>query len=269
MSTLAAEFPNDNPALHCGVTWVCRDVTGPPAAERASAVARYDMDHPPAMIEELAPPTERDAAPEHEEAPIVVEELEPVEACVEGVDEVGRGVGQVGQVAQEEALFATARISEVVLVGTRSTLDDEREPAPALVSSREEDDPCEEDPFAVLVAKLVDVALGAGAVEAAAVLPELLEDGVIASRTGRTALEALTKAGLWTGTEVAPPLLSVARAWRDILRGASDDFDACGGAPLDEWASELLAKLLGDVAKAPRLRQELRSRGVAAFGLAA
>ncbi|MBN9164395.1 MAG: hypothetical protein J0I07_25755, partial [Myxococcales bacterium] len=36
-----------------------------------------------------------------------------------------------------------------------------------------------------------------------------------------------------------------------------------------EWAADLLARLLAAPAKAPSLRQELRSRGVAAFGLAA
>ena len=28
--SLAAEFPNDNPELHRGVSWVCLDVTGAP-----------------------------------------------------------------------------------------------------------------------------------------------------------------------------------------------------------------------------------------------
>jgi hypothetical protein len=36
---------------------------------------------------------------------------------------------------------------------------------------------------------------------------------------------------------------------------------------LDEWASDLLAKLLNEPSKTSTLRQALRSRGVAAFGL--
>jgi hypothetical protein len=58
-----------------------------------------------------------------------------------------------------------------------------------------------------------------------------------------------------------------AAAWRAILDGTSDDLSACGGATLDEWASELLARLLGDPSRAGALRRELRARGVAAFGL--
>ena len=57
------------------------------------------------------------------------------------------------------------------------------------------------------------------------------------------------------------------RAWRAILRGTSDDFTACGGAMLDEWAAGILARLLGAPAREPVLRRELRARGVAAFGL--
>jgi hypothetical protein len=36
---------------------------------------------------------------------------------------------------------------------------------------------------------------------------------------------------------------------------------------LDEWAADLLARLLGAPARATGLRRDLRSRGVAAFGL--
>jgi len=35
---LASEFPNDNPALHRGVIWVCTEPTGGPRPERSPVV---------------------------------------------------------------------------------------------------------------------------------------------------------------------------------------------------------------------------------------
>jgi hypothetical protein len=57
----------------------------------------------------------------------------------------------------------------------------------------------------------------------------------------------------------------MARAWRAMLRGESDDFP--GTAPLDEWAADTLARLMGAPSRAAQLRRELRARGVAAFGI--
>jgi hypothetical protein len=58
-----------------------------------------------------------------------------------------------------------------------------------------------------------------------------------------------------------------AKAWRAILLGESDDFAACGSKTLDEWAADLIAQALAAPAKTDLVRRELRSRGVAAFGL--
>ncbi len=57
------------------------------------------------------------------------------------------------------------------------------------------------------------------------------------------------------------------QGWRGILRGESDDFSQCGAATLDEWASDLLARSLGNAGRAPAIRRELRKLGIAAFGL--
>ena len=53
------------------------------------------------------------------------------------------------------------------------------------------------------------------------------------------------------------------------MRGTSEDFSACGDAMLDEWAADLLARLVGGPTRATTLKRELRDRGVAAFGFAA
>jgi hypothetical protein len=58
----------------------------------------------------------------------------------------------------------------------------------------------------------------------------------------------------------------VAAAWRAILNGESEDFSLCA-APLDEWASLVLAKILSAPHKTATLRRDLRAHGVAAFGL--
>jgi hypothetical protein len=240
--TLASEFPNDNPALHRGTVWVCLEPTGPALPERAF------IDEIEAAI---AAEIERNA--DMDESVIVVEELEPVEAHLEGVE-----------VPLTNEPVAPPRVSEIVLAGSREELEelivvrapdvfdvamaepevfDVAETEPAL--DRQTTilpPPSADDPFSVLLTTLVDVATANGADDASARLSELLEGG---------------------------PFVAVATAWRDILRGTSEDFDACGGSTLDEWASELLAALIGAPAMKPALRQELRTRGVAAFGLAA
>jgi len=56
-------------------------------------------------------------------------------------------------------------------------------------------------------------------------------------------------------------------AWRGILRGESEDYEACGAATLDEWAADVVAGAVGAGVRAEGIRRELRKRGVAAFGL--
>ena len=62
-------------------------------------------------------------------------------------------------------------------------------------------------------------------------------------------------------------LVRTAAAWRGALDGAEPDFSACGTAMFDEWSADLVARLAGTPQKTEILRRELRSRGVAAFGL--
>src|SRR6185437_8786691 len=51
--SLASEFPNDNPALHCGVIWVCLEPTGPAVAQLFAAPAHEAEAQ--ILIEELTP----------------------------------------------------------------------------------------------------------------------------------------------------------------------------------------------------------------------
>ena len=324
MVSLASEFPNDNPALHRGVIWVCTEPTGgarperplhaDPIASPADALAAEPEELVPAppveaaaLVADDAPEAAHDslAPPEDDEvdaaaAPIVVEELEPIEASVEGTD--GEAFAPLEALAPLEAepmneddaprLAPAPAHSEVVLVGTRvdpadlpADLEEAQEDDPALAAAptpvfeevvaseipRETTSlpPASDDPFTVLVCTLADVAISAGSPHVASLLPGLLFDGRLPESLDTSAADALRSAGLWDGSEVAPSFVALTAAWRAILRGTSDDFDACGAAMLDEWASDLLARLLAEPARAPMLRQELRSRGIAAFGLAA
>lgn len=339
MVSLASEFPNDNPALHRGVIWVCTEPTGGARPERSSVsgeppaqgelvVAAAEPEPAPPHAEETlataapssdsvvvaAEPAELTSsaveaeapAPEEQQVkhdslappedelddaadPIVVEELEPIEASVEGLvrDEAGGECAPppvaIGATLIDDPVAAPAPAqSEVVLVGSRVHDEDDAavdEPATPVFDEEvvASEVPCEttslppapDDPFTMLVCTLADVAISAGSPHIASLLPGLLFDGRVSEPIDGATADALRAAGLWDGNDVSPAFVAVTAAWRAILRGTSDDFDACGAAMLDEWAADLLARLLEAPSRAPSLRQELRSRGVAAFGLAA
>lgn len=239
---LAAEFPNDNPALHAGVSWVCLTPLARPSPifytrESAAAPAASDaVDAAPApepfvtseaLVEAAPPPPPAPEALEPLEE-ILVEDLEPLEAAeVEGLVPVFESIAP---------------------------------PTIPVETNTSELPPASDDPFTALVCTLADVAIGAGSPLVASMLPGLLFDGRLPEQ-----MESI--AGIWDGHDLDPSFASTVAAWRAILRGTSEDFSDCG--MLDEWASELLARLLDAQDTTPHLRQELRARGVAAFGLAA
>ncbi|AKV01928.1 hypothetical protein AKJ09_08591 [Labilithrix luteola] len=309
MVGLAAEFPNDNPALHRGIIWVCLEpvaaptvdactlqpstVEVPPEVEAPSVtnsvaeaplaratplegpVTAVDDDAPVARISGILPiALDSEARPEREEIgledmvialqaqapfddlsddePIVVEELEPFDddVSVEAVNDVVTTL-----VAAAPAVAVNVEpepvVSEPVMSAPSTTLP-----------------PPPEDPFTIFVSTLVDVALHENAAHVAAALPGLLGAGILPHGLGPEATQALREGGIVEGLEATPGFAATTTAWSAILRGTSDDFSACGSGMLDEWAAELLARLLGAPSRVPGLRRELRARGVAAFGLA-
>ena len=131
--------------------------------------------------------------------------------------------------------------------------------------------PAPDDPFTVLVCTLADVA-DPGGVAARGVPPSrpaLRRASPRAARRGRPK------------TRSGPPVSCTAprsrpRSWRSrppacaILRGTSDDFDACGASMLDEWAADSAradARHAGEGAFAPSGAQEPRRRRFWARGL--
>lgn len=250
MASLAAEFPNDNPELHEGVIWVCLDVTGAPSAERHVVAQAEPEPEPepipepepePIAVAEEPPPARASGIFMIADAPfeieleadedIVVEEMTPFED--EAIEVVGSELPPASATASDEP--AVEPIVEAVA---------EVAPAPAPAAS--------DDPFMVFVNVLVDVAVEQGSPFVASQLPALLIDGTVVP-----------------GVDVDASLLKTAHAWQGILRGTSEDWDAIGGAMLDDFAAELLARLLGASDRTQLLKRELRARGIAGFGLAA
>jgi hypothetical protein len=134
------------------------------------------------------------------------------------------------------------------------------------------------DSFAQLVSALESVARALGASDTAiATLDALLGQ----TRLDGSMLDDRTIEALIAGDIVARGARGVARsqaftgkvvAWQGILRGESEDFALPdGGAlePLDEWAADILARIVGPPARAEGVRRDLRKRGIAAFGLVA
>jgi hypothetical protein len=205
-------------------------------AALSAAVARIDAD-----------------VEEDDDSAILVEDLPPLGdgVSVEGspsVEEAPLVVAAEAPLA--EAPLAEAPLAEVSLAEVSNTLP----PAP-------------DDAFTLLVCTLADIALGAGSPYVASVLPGLLHDGALQHPLAADAAQALAEARIVVASEVTPAFRAQSLAWRAILLGTSDDFAACGGAMLDEWAADLLARLLGAPGRATALRRDLRARGVAAFGL--
>lgn len=286
--SLAAEFPNDNPELHRGVSWVCLDVTGLPVAippepepepmavvviepEIIEAVTVVEPEPASLSVAELL------AAPEPE--PVVIDEPAVPEPRISGI--VARGA--VHDLDDEDDDAADIVVEELPPLDESASVEGApimaAPPPPALVETIETFPtvaavetatslpPASDDPFTVLVSTLADVAIGAGSPYVASLLPGLLLEGRLDHAMPADATVALAEADIARGTEVTATFIGQTQAWRAMLAGTSDDFAACGNAMLDEWAAELLARLLGAPAKATALRRELRSRGVAAFGL--
>lgn len=256
---LAAEFPNDNPALHEGTIWVCLEVTGAPVAERRLEVAPVVI--VPAAVEPsiVDPFSEAPVHPVIETLaePILPSTLEPIvdvepapppppppprESGIfmtfsslqhdeEDLDEEGEilveELGPLEDAVLEQVVAEVAPAIEVA--------DAVAEIAPAPVATIAPS-PCD-DAYVTFVGALVDIAIAHGASAAAGELPATLDGD------------------------------KTAQAWAGILRGTSEDWDAIGGSMLDEWAAATLARVTG--ADANVLKRDLRARGIAAFGLAA
>ena len=131
------------------------------------------------------------------------------------------------------------------------------------------------DPFAVLLRVLEDVLLAQGTGDDSTTSLRAL---LCATRLDGIAVGEVASQALIAGNLVVPAARGLSRSewftaqvlgWQGILRGESEDFGVCGSRPLDEWAADVVARLMGSPSRAEGIRRELRRRGVAAFGLVA
>jgi len=258
-----AEFPNGNAALHRGAVWECADVVGAPSCELPEAEPTSRAE--PQILDSVSPclpvqplPLFADDDEDHKD-----DEQEDEPGFIEVVDELTLE----GAVDEFELVVAAPGAEADAALADRD--EDEREPVA-------------HDPFATLVGALEDTARALGAGEpGVACLRALFGvtrwdaiDAIAAADPGGPAVEALLAGQILVRSETRANAVARASgfteqvlAWQGILRGETEDFALC--AALDEWAADVLARVLGAPARAETIRRELRRRGVAAFGLVA
>lgn len=183
--------------------------------------------------------------------------------------------------AQEEPeVLASAPIAEPIVAVAAPIEEDEAEIE--IVESFDDDEdfardadavPSAPDPIAIYLSQLTAAALSAGASnEAVGLLAAVLGfERFDASRASEPTLQALHVVGLVDKTDAGwarqESVVSTAQAWSVALAGQDPDFSACGSKMLDEWSAEIVSKLAGAPQKVELVRRDLRSRGIAAFGL--
>ena len=231
-----SEFPNDNPGLHLGALWMCPEVLGAPSCE----------------LRELA-------APEPDATPVI-------DAAAEALDETPELEVLALEDCDEAATDEDDDLEDPIEIVDDLSLDGAVDESESIA-----------DPFLKFVAALEETArsLGAGQDQLSCIRALFGVTRWEAVDPGAPAIEALVAAqivvksesarahGVTRGREFTEQVL----AWQGILRGESEDFALC--TALDEWAADVVARVMGSPARTEGIRRELRRLGVAAFGLVA
>src|SRR5258708_23150255 len=103
------------------------------------------------------------------------------------------------------------------------------------------------DAFSIFLTTLADVASSAGGAEVAMQLPALLvAETFDAASPPEQTIASLLEGGLLARTDAGvardDAFARTAQAWRRVLRGDDQDFDACGARTLDELAADIVAR---------------------------
>jgi hypothetical protein len=141
-------------------------------------------------------------------------------------------------------------------------------------TSTETSEASSDDPIAVFVHAVTEVALAHGADAAAGQIEALFHFGTVdAEALSPTAQAALFEGRILESTDdgVRPTaaFASMRSAWESILRGEAGDLSACGEATLDSWTADVVARLVAQPDRTATIRRDLRRRGIAAFGMLA
>lgn len=268
----SAEFPNDNPALHEGASWLCLQVCGAPRPVTRARTVNVRSDIPRAEAIERAPAAPPAKAPSLEALTL---SLPPEESSLSASATTSQepleldSMDFVTTLASDDPVFefdgddATGAVFQVPCVTVKS---------PSADVARATDVRAAEDPFAAYVAALVDVARAAGHARAASALPQLLEgDELDAAALAEDTRARLVAGGVLRAAEgsvrLGDAFASTASAWRSVLRGATQDLSICGDSTLDGWSVDLLKAFGIGQGTTTDVRRELRRRGVAAFGM--
>ena len=209
------------------------------------------------------------------EADFLVEELPPL---LEEADEHQKVSEQLS--AQAETSPAEAPEPEELLAEAPAAILSSEEDRPEIVvdpvaapvatihDEPEAEQPSgTDDPFETLIQAISNVALQRGSLVEAAAARNLLTGACVEGLSAER-MNALRAGEIVSASGKASAKISmVADGWCKILRGESEDWSAVGASSLDEWAAEILSRLLEN-SPVSQLRKELREQGVAAFGLA-
>ncbi len=267
--SLACEFPCDNPALHDGPAWLVEEPTGlakPQTEPRREILTEAASALP---MEENAGRTEalESACREGETEGVWVHDADEEDLRI--FDSIVEDLASRPPEVRESCIMLSGSMSrpeaalEDIVIGELDPFEPEEvvalttEPGPADASP-------ELDPFRTLVSVLASVAERYGGAASSIVVTRLLEGDACPDAPQALVDGGLVEAGEGTFRE---GFARQRRAWSAVLRGESDDLEACGGATLDEFATEVVSRALGHPERALEIRKEIRSRGVAAFGI--
>jgi hypothetical protein len=249
-----SEFPNDNPLLHRGAIFRVEEVCGRPVAEAVAVEVADEV--AVALADEVADAVAVAVADEHEQ------ESGGADARPSGIylsasmDDGDDIVIAPLEPLDDVEVFA-AHVEAHVEIPPPSSVPDV--PIEAIVEPPSVVAAC---PYLQLV-DIVCIIAARDSVEVAAALRDLMVNG-----SASAIPPSIGASGLVDGTgNLHGSFAGAASAWRAILRSESEDFGPCGSLSLDEWAADLVARALGAPARSASIRRELRSAGVAAFGL--
>jgi hypothetical protein len=301
--TPCAEFPNDNEDLHHGAIWACielgrglsceplRPSPVPAAIEDGPADVAPDVALVPALPAEPTEIVSLLTIPRIEDAPAdsptgaptaamtEIVSLLTIPGLEEGSEARAEGVRDVQPLGDEFETELVGDDSEPIEIVDELSFEDAVDGGLVVAEpARSTEEPAPSDPYARLVSSLEEVARGLGARDEgiaclAALFGQTRLDGF---NPGERAVEALVAADVVArgarGFSRSQTFTAKVLAWQGILRGESEDFALPdGGAldPLDEWAADLLARIVGLPGREEGIRRDLRRRGIAAFGLVA
>ncbi len=274
--SLACEFPCDNPALHDGPAWLVEEPTAHavPVTEPRPEVVTEAASNAPA--EENVGDTEgrESANREGETEGVWVHDADEEDLRI--FDSIVEDLGSRPPEVRESCIMLSGSMThpeaalDDIVIGELDPFEPEEvvaladDPVAASAEESVQDVPAEHDPFRTLVSVLASVAERHGGAASSIVVTRLLEGDACPDAPQAVVDGGLVEAGEGTFRE---GFARQRRAWSAVLRGESDDLEACGGATLDEFATEVVSRALGHPERALELRKEIRSRGIAAFGI--